>query len=169
MAAQIFKSLLKTARRFNARENGAILVEFALVLPLMLLFFAVMVESARLFWTYQTAISGVRDAGRYLAKIAPVDICLNGGNLTSYNPTLKNIVENDISGGSLLVPLVSLNSVTTSLTCVAGTYRISPAPVATVTANVTVQFPFGAVFGLFGNSFTSVTTNISDQVRVFGQ
>ncbi|MCK0104206.1 TadE/TadG family type IV pilus assembly protein [Pseudohalocynthiibacter sp. F2068] len=162
----IFPSRL---RRFLDAETGAILVEFSLVLPVMLLFFAVAVESTRMFWSYQTAISGVRDAGRYLARVAPVDICLSGGSLAGYAGSLKQIVEKDIGGTTLLPSTITINSVTPSLTCVTGSYRVNPAPIATVTANMTIQFPFGSILGLFGSGLTSTTTTITDQSRIFGQ
>ena len=57
--------------RFAEREDGAALVEFALLLPIFLLLFAMAVEGSRTFWSYQTAIAGVRDAARYVARAAP--------------------------------------------------------------------------------------------------
>ena len=32
-----------------------------------------------MFWSYQMAIGGVRDAARYLARVAPADICNTAG------------------------------------------------------------------------------------------
>ena len=145
------------------------LVEFALVFPVMLLFFAVIVESSRLMWSYQMAIEGVRDAGRYLARIAPVDICQTGGSVAGYTTSLRDIVEDDIGGDGLFPPLVTVNSVTPSVACVPGSYRTDPAPVATVSASLTITFPLGSIFGLFGSALTSVTTTVTDSARIYGQ
>ena len=159
----------KSPSGFSRLEDGAILVEFALVLPVFLLVIATAIVSGHWFWAYQSAISGVRDAGRYLGRVAPIDICQTGGTLAGYSTTLKNIVERDISGVSIFPSSVTIDSVTASLTCHAGTYRTSPAPVATVTANMTINLPMSSVFSLFGNSLPAITISFSDQSRIFGQ
>lgn len=155
---------------FSRSEDGAILVEFAIVLPVFLLVIATAVVSGHMFWSYQSAISGVRDAGRYLGRVAPIDICLPPvGSLSGYNPKLKSIVEKDISDASIFPSSVTINSVTASLTCHPGSYRTDPAPVATVTANMTINLPMASVFSLFGSSLSPITISISDQSRIFGQ
>lgn len=153
---------------FRRSERGAILVEFMLVFPLMLLFLAVIVEMTRMLSSYQKALAGVREATRYVSRTAPVDICVSGGSLNGYTTTLTSQVRNDISGTGVFAPLVTVNSVTPSHACVIGTYRVSPAPVATVTANVTITFPFGSLFSLFGSTIPSVTTNVADSARIIG-
>lgn len=158
-----------SARRFAGDERGAIIVEFGIVMPVMLLLLALTVESARLMWSYQSVISGVRDAGRYLARVVPADICVSGGSVAGLTTTLRNIVEQDIGGNDLFPTSVTVNSVTPSYTCVAGTYRVSPAPIGQVSANVTIQFPMGNVLDLFGDSISSVTTDVADSSRIYGQ
>lgn len=155
--------------RIARGEDGAVLVEFVLVFPVMLLFFALLVESSRLLWSYQMAIDGVRDAGRYLARVAPVDICLSGGSVAGYAASLRDIVESDIGGNALFPPMVTVNSVTPSVACVPGGYRTDPAPVATVSADLTITFPFGGILGMFGTNLTSVTTTVTDSARIYGQ
>ncbi|MCB2131090.1 MAG: pilus assembly protein, partial [Rhodobacteraceae bacterium] len=56
----------RSLRRLLRRDDGAILVEFALALPILLIFFAVIVEGTRMMKNYHTAISGVRDATRFM-------------------------------------------------------------------------------------------------------
>ena len=163
------KSSLKNPAGFRRSEDGAALVEFALILPVFLLVLAAVAAFGHWFWVYQSAISGVRDAGRYVARVAPIDICQTGGSLSGYNAMLKNIVEKDITGASIFPSSVTINSVTASLACIAGTYRTSPAPVATVTANMTINLPMASVFSLFGNSLPAITISFSDQSRIFGQ
>ncbi|MGR3291741.1 MAG: TadE/TadG family type IV pilus assembly protein [Paracoccaceae bacterium] len=155
--------------KFIGKQDGAILVEFALVLPLFLLFIAISVEFGRVFWTYQSAIAGVRDASRYLARVAPIDICLNGGTLAGYEPKIKDIVENVLGGASLFPSSITITSVTPSLTCVSGAYRIPEVPIATVSAIMTITWPLGNIFSLFGNGLGTITTTITDQARIFGQ
>lgn len=161
--------LRRWAKGFAKGEGGAILVEFALVMPLMLLLLAVMFESGRLMWTYQMVNAGVRDAGRYLARTAPIDICISGGSVAGYAAKMKEIVEEDISGTGLFPVHVTINSVTPSISCISGTYRTNPAPVGIVTASMTIEFPFSGIMALFGGTLGTTTTLVTDQSRVYGQ
>ncbi|KIC15197.1 hypothetical protein RA20_18770 [Leisingera sp. ANG-Vp] len=153
---------------FRRQENGAVLVEFALMLPVMLLVFAVIIEGGRMMWSYQAAISGVRDAARYLARVAPQDICTSGGSVAGYTPQLTAIVRESIQGDTLFPSNLTVTSVAPSLTCQAGTYRVSPSPVVEVRAGLTMTFPFAGVFTLNGGSRPAINTVIADQSRVFG-
>lgn len=155
-------------RRLLRDESGAALVEFAILLPMLLLLFAVIIEGGRLMWSYQSVAAGVRDAARYLARVAPSDICSQGGSVIGYTADLEAIVRNSIDGDSLFPPGISVTAVTPGLICVAGGFRVSPTPVAQVTASLTVTFPFAGLFGLSGGSLGTVTTTITDQSRVFG-
>lgn len=156
-------------RRFGRNEDGAALVEFVFAAPMMLLVFAFIVEGSRLMLSFQSAISGVRDATRFLSRVVPSDICaVPGGSLAGYSAQLATIVGQSVSGNSVFPGAVTVVSVTPSLTCVVGTYRISPAPVAQVTARVTVNFPFSGIFGLFGSNFSHVTKDVTDSSRIFG-
>lgn len=156
-------------KRFARSQDGAAVVEFALCLPLLILFFGLIIEFGRLYWGYQSAVAGVRDASRYLARVAPIEICQSGGSLSSHETALKSIIESDRSGAMVLPKQVSVTGVTASHNCVTGTYRTSPAPVATVAAQITVQFPLGFLLDIFGQPISSLTTTVSDSSRVFGQ
>lgn len=155
-------------RRFAADESGAQLVEFAIVLPVMLLVFAVIVEGARMMWSYQTVIAGVRDATRFLARVAPRNICDAGGDVTGYAATLTGIVRNASDGRSILPSGVTVTAVEPSLTCNAGTYRSDMAPIVTVRADVLVTFPFAGLFTLVGGDRPALQTSVTDQSRVYG-
>lgn len=158
-------------RAFARRDDGAALVEFALVLPMMLLTFAVIVEGSRMMVAYQSAIGGVRDATRYLARAVPGNICATGGNVSGYAPKLSAIVGQSTTGRAVFAPSVTVTSVTPSLACVgvAGAYRVSPAPVATVSAVVDIAFPFRGLFTLFGaGPSATLTTTVTDRAKVFG-
>jgi|TARA_R110002049_G_scaffold10127_3_gene50479 Flp pilus assembly protein TadG len=160
---------LAHARRFAADQDGAIIVEFALVMPVMLLLLALTIEASRMMWSYQTVIAGVRDAGRYMARVTPADICTSGESVSDMSSTLRAIVERDIGGNILFPASIAVTSVTPSYTCVTGTYRVSPAAVAQVSANVTIQFPLGGILTLFGDGISTVNTQVTDRSRIFGQ
>lgn len=154
--------------RFLRDEAGVALVEFALVLPMMLFFFAVIIEGSRMMLSYQSAISGVRDAARYLARTAPADLCTAGGTLDGYSATLLTLVTQGASANSVFASGVTINSVTPSYRCVAGSYRGGDAPVAQVTAQITITFPFAGVFTWLGGSRPTLVKTVTDQARVYG-
>lgn len=55
--------------QFFHDEAGAILVEAALTLPMLILLSLVTFEYSFVFWQHQVVTSGVRDAARYLARV----------------------------------------------------------------------------------------------------
>jgi Flp pilus assembly protein TadG len=154
-------------RRFLRDSDGAVLVEFAMVLPMMLLVFAVIVEGSRMLMSYQSAMSSVRDATRYLARIVPTDICVTGASISAYDSQV-NAIANQSLGGVSLPGSVTVQGVTSSLACVSGGYRVDPAPVATVTATFAITMPFSGIFTLNGGSLGTITTSVTDTARVFG-
>jgi Flp pilus assembly protein TadG len=160
-------------RRLIRNEQGAALVEFAILLPILLLLFATIIEGGRMIWSYQSAISGVRDAARYVGRIYPTNVC-PPANTSTLDATLLTMVAGRVatpgtSGSLSALPAgVAVNSVTASFACVNGTNRVSPVPIVTVIARVTITFPFANLFELAGGSRPTLTTTITDQSRIFG-
>lgn len=158
----------RAAGRLVRDDAGAALVEFAIILPMMLVVFAVIIEGSRLMLSYHGAIAGVRDATRFLARVVPGTICATGGSVAGYAGQLQTIVGASVGGSPVLPSGVTVNSVTPSHTCVTGTYRINPTPVATVTASITVTFPFSGLFTLVGATAPTLTRTVTDRARIFG-
>lgn len=156
------------AGRFLRREDGAALIEFAIVLPMMLFVFAVIIEGSRLLLSYQAAIAGVRDASRYLARTVDPTICTSGGTLNGYSARLQAVVSNALTAKSVFASGVTVNSVSPSYSCVTGDYRHGPVAIAAVTAQITVTFPFSGLFTLVGQSRPTLATTVTDRARVFG-
>ena len=156
-------------RKFRKDENGAALVEFAMLLPMMVLLFSVIIEGARLLWAYQVAEAGIRDATRYIARRAPYDICDTSASLSSYQAELETIVRTRLNGDPVTAGQITLLSVSAGLTCTSGNYRGAVLPIARVSARLEVT-PIFANMLLFGsgNTLTTRTTTISDSSRVFG-
>lgn len=154
--------------RLGRDDRGAALVEFAILLPMMLLLFAVTIEGGRLFWSYQATIAGVRDASRYLARVAPSDLCASGGSLAGYTAQLETIVRTRASGAAVFPTGISVTSVTPTFTCGASTFRNGAPAIASVRADLQVTFPFAGVFGLFGQELNTIDTFVVDQNRVYG-
>ncbi len=158
----------KILNRGRTGEEGAILVEFAFILPLLLIFFAIIVEGTRMMKNYHTAISGVRDATRFMSRHLPIDLCaLAPANLNGYNTTLGNIVGQSVSSVTLFPSGISLSSVTATYTCPAGTYHVEPA-IVHVTATMSITFPFAGVFALLTDKPNGLTTTITDSAKVYG-
>ena len=156
--------------QFWRREEGAVLVEFAIPRPLILILALLSVESMRLFWSYQAVIAGVRDATRYLARVAPADLCTSGGNVTGYATQLKGIVESTINGTALFPAGVTVTSLTSAHTCITSLgLRQASVPVATVSANVSITMPFSQILRIVGGApAATLTTTVRDQARVYG-
>ncbi|WP_299565892.1 TadE/TadG family type IV pilus assembly protein [uncultured Sulfitobacter sp.] len=154
--------------RFHRAEDGAALVEFALLLPIFMLFIGLAVEGGRTFWAYQTTITGVRDATRYLGRVVESDACTTGASTTRWDTRLAQIVRTDLDGDTLLPAAVDIDSVTSSLDCIGGAYRGGAAPVATVTATLRIRYPFSGLMRLGGIDVDTVTTTVSDSTRIIG-
>ncbi|MGV8988937.1 MAG: TadE/TadG family type IV pilus assembly protein [Cypionkella sp.] len=161
-------AVLRRVARFGRDESGVALVEFALVLPMMLLVFAVIIEGSRMMLSYQSTIVGIRDAARYLARTVAPDICTTGGSVGGYSAKLKTLVVQGVTAYSVFPSDVVIGSVTPSYRCVTGSFRASPVAIAQVTAEVTISFPFAGIFTLVGGSRPNMTTHVTDQARVFG-
>jgi Flp pilus assembly pilin Flp len=169
MARAPFPRRVPTAlRRFLRDQRGAVLVEFAISLPLMLLVFAVIIEGSRMMLSYQSAIAGVRDATRFLSRVAPADICTIGGSVAGYEEQLALIVGESLSGRSVFPQAVTVDDVTSALACVEGDYRYSPAGVASVTAELTISFPFAGIFTFLGQERPELTATVTDSARIYG-
>ena len=162
--------LAESLRRFRRSEDGTALVEFAISLPLILVVSFGTIESMRLFWTYQAAVAGVRDAARYVARIAPEDICVTGGSLAVYQPQLTTIIDSTIDGDALYMSGVTISNVTAALSCVDTLgLRQAEVPVARVSARLSIDLPFTGVFALVGGAgFGTLTTLVTEDARVFG-
>jgi Flp pilus assembly pilin Flp len=160
--------------KFRRSQSGAALVEFGLSLPLILIIAFGIIESMRLMWSMQAAVAGVRDAARYVARAVPDDICISNGVMETWDPALNrnlvNIVTNSITGGAIFPAGITVDAVTASLECPATLgLRQAQVPVATVTANLSMQFPMTAVFRLGGGTgWGTITTSVAEEARIYG-
>jgi Flp pilus assembly pilin Flp len=158
-----------TLSHFIREEHGAALVEFALIFPVMMLMLGVAVEGSRTFHSYQTTVTGVRDAARYLSRVVQSDVCVTGSGVSQWDQTLTNMVQLDQSRKSVFSSDVDVLSVSSTLECVAGDWRgAGAAPIATITATLKINYPFSGLFSFGGGSLRGVTTTISDSARIIG-
>jgi Flp pilus assembly protein TadG len=160
--------------RFRQSQDGTALVEFALSLPLILVVSYGTIDSMRLFWSYQAAVAGVRDAARYVARVAPDNICTTGANLASElsarGVVPATIIDSTIGGGALYTGGVTIGNVTATITCVNSLgLRQAVVPVARISADLSIVMPFTEILTLVGGAgFGTLTTTIVEDARVFG-
>lgn len=105
-------SALGSLRHFAKARGGAALVEFTLAAPLLVLLMCGMAEFANAMRQYHIMEKGVRDAGRYLARV-PMSGCTVSGDATTAAQNLA--LTGRTSGGSALLPTWS-NTATVTVT-----------------------------------------------------
>ena len=173
MLCQVKKFLGK----FRRDESGVALVEFGIFLPLFLLSFFVIVEFSRIFFSYQGAVVGVRDATRYLARVSDSDICVGRGDGTGDviiggAALARTIITRNMWNESAILPNnVQIGTVSAIFRCVVqpGDFRQLEIPIASVVATITIQLPLGGILEFNGQQLIpNITTDIADESRVFG-
>ena len=178
----IRRALISCLRRFIRRDDGVALVEFGLFLPVFLLAFFVVVEFGRTFFSYQGALAGVRDATRYAARTLDHTACI--GHLDGENPDLPviataaspdatyRIVERNLLNEVDLLPTnVRIVQTVTLTRCVvqADAFREAEVPIARVVATIEIVLPLGEILEFNGRPLiNNITTNVSDESRIFG-
>ena len=165
------------ALHFLRRQDGATAVEFMILMPIMLLTFAAIVDGARVYWNYQAAVSGVRDAARYVARTTDPGLCAGKVNATyrsmpaAASTTARQIITRNLgTGGESLFPVaVSLGNVSASYACPDHNLRRDPTPVARINATVDIDLPLAGLMNLVrGTRAGQVNATITDQSRIYG-
>lgn len=150
-------------------ESGAAIVEFAIILPMMLLFLGLSIEGARMFWAFQTTVAGVQDATRYLSRVLPADSCRAGGSTQGWDAKLGEIIRSNQSGGNPFPKAVAVTAIQSDLACTSGSYRGGQVGVATVTATLQMTYPLAGLIEITGHSFPTITTRVTDSARVLSR
>lgn len=122
----------------SKNERGAELVEFALVLPLLLLLVLGAIEFGRAYFTYNILAKAVRDGARYAATTGAT----SSGTLDATAITkTKNVVVYGNSAGSGTKKILDLqtNQVTVTQTFVSSFEQYT---------NVIVAYPYQPLFSL---------------------
>lgn len=133
----------KKARLFplHPTQRGAAAIEFAFILPLLLLIFTGMVEYGRAMWHYDALAKGARDAARYLSTVPTASL---GGEATSATSISRTIVANAASSAGVagLTPATDI-----TISCAP-----SCASPSTVTVDINYPFVIGGWIPVFGPS-----------------
>jgi Flp pilus assembly protein TadG len=124
-------------------QRGTAIVEFALVLPLLLLLTMITTEFGRAIYQYNTIVKSLRDASRYLSLQTPNTKIAEARNL---------LVFGNIAGtGPALVPGLSVSNVATPTWQLTGSNPVINTVKVTVTG-YTFHSLFTTVFGItFGD------------------
>jgi Flp pilus assembly protein TadG len=138
----------------RTQQKGVALVEFALVLPMLLLLSLLATELGRAVYRYNTAAKAVRDAVRYLAVQTPGTHVAEARNL---------IVYGNVAGtGPLLDTALTAANVPAPTWQTAGSDPL----INTVTIRVAGYQFRPLVAGMFGAQFATITySDISATMR----
>ncbi|MDR6533061.1 MULTISPECIES: TadE/TadG family type IV pilus assembly protein [Caulobacter] len=149
-------------RRLLAGCGGSAAVEFALILPFMTLLCFAFVGAGRLFWNYHIAVSAVRDAARYAARLPMTCAGLtNAGDTTKVQNVARTGVGDGV-GSPLIANWTSNASVVVTVSCVSnaggaysGRYEdMTGVPIVQVSASPPYIDSFGPLTGVTLTSFT---------------
>ena len=153
----------KLLRRLRHAEDGAVVVEFAIVLPVLLTLLLGLAEVGRALWYHQLVTKSVRDATRYLARVpAP----FSGADLAAArNLALRGSTD---GGAPLLIAQWSdPGTVGVSGPALWGDPAAFRRPVQKigVTADVPFTFPLLGFLGID----TAITVQVADEQRWIGE
>lgn len=163
------RGLSPLLQRFRRGDDGAALVEFALSLPLILILAFGAFEAQRLLWGYQAAVAAVRDATRYVARVADGDICDGAGPTATDLAWLSGMATTTL--GRAVVPGgVTVTGVAVVVDCEDDLdLRQAVVPRARVTADLRIALPFTTVFTLAGGAaWDSIDTSVVEEARIYG-
>jgi Flp pilus assembly protein TadG len=156
-----------TARRLSwrsARALGQGLVEFALVVPLMLLILLIAVDFGRLFFAHLSNVNAAREGANYAAAhAADASYSLATFNAGAANAATAQANAQGQSGGGVLTvtpPFCFAPSApSTSIDCnVASNFATGTGNEVTVTVSQPFTFLTPLIGNLFGGSLTLVTS-----------
>lgn len=165
-----------TARRLSRAQQGTAAVEFALVLPFLLLLLAGAIDFGRMLHDYQVVNKSIRDASRYLSrvKIGCPGPGVGAGQIgaadktTTVNLALTGTVDAPTGPGDYLLGYwTDPSTITVSADCMAnagfrfrGVYKgLAYIPSATVTASVPFPAQFGGLLSFFSDFNLTVSHN----------
>ena len=160
-------------RKFRRNEDGAALVELAILLPVFLMLFATIIEGGRMMYTYQAVIAGVRDATRYVARVAPKDLCQTGGTVTGsvsgLDTRVDGLIRDTVNSRVLYPDAFTIGTIAITHTCSTDTTWLGgQAAIAVVSAPLTIRFPFGGIFRFAGGDLPTINTFVTDRSRIYG-
>jgi len=131
--------MLRLERGRVRRTEGNELIEFALVLPLLILLLAGTVEFGRAFYTYNILTKSVRSAARYLSAS---QVSLSGDVSAVHVERARNLARyGNVAGtGPLLLPNLNADNITVSNVAVPGPSNLQ------FHVTVAADYPYTPIF-----------------------
>lgn len=135
------------------KQEGTALIEFALILPLLIILVFLTTEFGRAYYQYNTIAKSVRQAARYLSMRSPnVDVD-KARNIVVYGNTAGT--------GTPLVPGLSLSNVPTPTWSTTGSYPTLNTVTVTVTGYTFVPIVKGVSWIAFDDiAFGSIQATL---------
>jgi Flp pilus assembly protein TadG len=133
--------VIRLLSRFRKAHDGAALVEFSLLAPVLILLMCGLSEFGNALRQYHIMEKGVRDAARYLTRVEMSGCTINGGSIT----VAQNLaLTGQTSGGSYLLPTWTTPStvIVTVADCVSNTSRVYRGHDQMPVIEVTAQAPY---------------------------
>lgn len=127
-------------------QRGAAAIEFAFLLPFLLLIFTGMIEFGRAMWYYNALDKAARDSARYLSTVQVSDLATEAASATS---TSRTIVANAATraGVAGLTPGTDITITCTPTACATAAVA---ADVTQVTIDINFPFVIGGWIPVFG-------------------
>jgi Flp pilus assembly protein TadG len=149
-----------TLRRLRGNRDGSALIEFTIMAPFLLSLVLGMAEFGRFLYQYQMVLEGLRDAGRYLARLDP-NVGANQANAANLatTGTIDGTGEPRVDGweaGDIAFSITDIDNT-------AGTYR-GAAEIEVV--EVTTTFDYADVGFLSALGFEPVSIAAAHEQRV---
>jgi len=134
--------VIRLLSRFGKAREGASLVEFSLLAPVLILLMCGLSEFANAMRQYHIMEKGVRDAARYLTRVPMSGCTLNGGSVTAAQNLA--LTGQTTAGGSYFLPTwTDPSTVTVAVAdCVSNTPRVYRGHDQMPVIEVTAQAPY---------------------------
>jgi Flp pilus assembly protein TadG len=148
------------ARRMLRDQSGSALIEFTIMAPLLLSLVLGISEFGRFLYQYQMVLEGLRDAGRYLARLDANDATnqSNAANLATTG-TIDGSGDPRVDGWEA----GDIDFAVTDVDNTAGTYR-GPAEIEVI--EVTTTFDYADVGFLSALGFDPISIDAAHEQRV---
>lgn len=151
---------------FMNGQRGAAAIEFAFILPLLLLMFTGMIEFGRAMWHYDALAKVARDGARYLSTVPTANL---GAEAASATSVTRTIVANAATRANV-AGLTPGTDITITCAPTACGSALAAADVNTVTVGINYPFVIGGWIPIFGANAVdepwSVATTLSPHVTM---
>jgi Flp pilus assembly protein TadG len=148
------------ARRVLRDQNGSALIEFTIMAPFLLSLVLGIAEFGRFLYQYQMVLEGLRDAGRYLAR-------LDANDATNQTNAANLATTGTIDGtGEPRVDNWEAGDIDFSVTDVDNSAEIYRGPAEIEVIEVTTTFDYADVGFLSALGFDPISVDAAHQERV---